>query len=222
MAIQAHESNEPEVYFQYEDIDQQQDTYLIGMWAFLAQELLFFGAIFFIYFLYRINYLHDFAQLSGHLNWQLGGLNTAILLASSYFVARAVHRGQTGEMKKQVNWLWATVACAVGFLVIKFFEYKDKIGSGLFPNEHFAQHYHYEANPEVARLFYSLYFVMTGLHGIHVLVGIIIFVVLIRLIKKRSSLITDYIPTELCGLYWHFVDLVWIFLYPLFYLIPAP
>lgn len=222
MSIQAHESNEPEVYFQYEDIDQQQDTYIVGMWAFLAQELLFFGAIFFIYFLYRVNYLHDFALLSGHLDWRWGGLNTFILLLSSYFVARAVHRAQTGDLQKQIPWLIGTVVCAFGFLAIKYVEYSGKIGAGLFPNEHFASNYHYAANPDVARLFYSLYFVMTGLHGVHVVLGIVVFWILIRLIKKKSPLITDYVPTELCGLYWHFVDLVWIFLYPLFYLIPGP
>jgi cytochrome c oxidase subunit 3 len=220
------EGKEPEVYFQYEDIDQQQDTYMVGMWSFMAQELLFFGAVFIIYMLYRVAYLEEFMILSNKLNWQLGGLNTMILLASSYFVARAVHRAQTGEMNRQVGWLWATIGCALGFCVVKFFEYKEKIGHGLFPNERFYEGYShmaadgYTANPDIARLFYSLYFTITGLHALHVIIGIIIFGILIRLIKKKSKLITDFIPTEMCGLYWHFVDLVWIFLYPLFYLIP--
>jgi cytochrome c oxidase subunit 3 len=139
-----------------------------------------------------------------------------------------------------------TLICAFGFLAVKTFEYGAKLDHHLFPNHSFEYGHvsggekhevesfwdknlpavlHVEkkeqhGDPKNARLFYSIYFTMTGLHGLHVIIGIICFTSLIVLIKIKSSLITDYVPTELVGLYWHFVDLVWIFLYPLFYLIP--
>lgn len=218
----AHASDHdgPEVYLQFEDIDQQQESYVLGMWAFLVTEVMFFGALFFIYFLYRTRYSNDWQILSHHLNWQLGGTNTLILLVSSFTMALAVHFGQVKKDKWQLRMLFLTLMCAFGFLVVKFFEYKEKFEHGLVPNNEFKWHYNYEANPDVARMFYSLYFTMTGLHGVHVIIGIICILVLMRLIKKKHPVITDYIPTEMIGLYWHFVDLVWIFLYPFFYLVP--
>lgn len=210
----------PEVYLQFEDIDQQQESYVLGMWAFLVTEVMFFGALFFIYFLYRLKYQSDFHILSEHLNWKLGGVNTFVLLLSSFSMAMAVHFAQKNKKAWQLGALTVTLLCAFGFLVIKYFEYSEKISGGLVPNDQFKFHYHYAANADVARMFYSLYFVMTGLHGVHVIIGILCIGTLMGLIIKKHSLITDYIPTEMVGLYWHFVDLVWIFLYPLFYLIP--
>jgi cytochrome c oxidase subunit 3 len=105
-------------------------------------------------------------------------------------------------------------------LGIKTVEYGSKFAKGYFPNDEFAAHYHGAANPEVARLFYSLYFTMTGIHGLHVIIGIGVIGTLTYLVATKDKVITDYVPTEMVGLYWHFVDLVWIFLYPLFYLLP--
>lgn len=220
----AHASEGPEVYFQYEDIDQQQETYIVGMWSFLVTEVMFFGALFLTYTLYRWKFQSDFYYAHKELDIILGGINTTVLLFSSLAVALAVHYAQKNETRKQLNWLAVTMACAFGFLVIKFFEYSAKFEHHLFPDAAFsyggAAHPEQLANPEHARLFFSLYFAMTGLHGIHVIAGIIAISILMILIKRKSKVITDYIPTEMVGLYWHFVDLVWIFLYPLFYLIP--
>jgi len=121
--------------------------------------------------------------------------------------------------------LWGAAVCGTAFLAIKLiFEWAPKFDHGLFPTPGFQSRYlaYYGAdtNPDVARLFFSMYFAITGLHALHVLIGVLIFVWLIRLIKKRPDVITDYVPTEMVGLYWHFVDLVWIFLFPLFYLMP--
>lgn len=214
------DTSKPEVYVQYEDIDQQQETYVVGMWSFLVTEVMMFGALFFIYFLYRWAYPDDFSILSGKLDYVLGGVNTVILLISSFTVALAVHFAQKNRWRAVVANLGVTILCAFGFLVVKYFEYSEKINDGLVPNDQFIYHYHYAADPGVARMFYSLYFSMTGLHAIHVILGIVIFGILIGLIVRKSKVMTDYIPVEMCGLYWHFVDLVWIFLYPLFYLIP--
>jgi len=240
------ETDGPEVYFQYEDIEQQQESYLVGMWSFLVTEVMFFGALFLIYTLYRWKFHDDFYMVHEQLNWKMGGLNTLILLTSSFTVALAVHFAQKGNTKLQLRCLFATILCAFGFLAVKTFEYGAKIDHNLLPNHHFqyghvaGEEEHHVAsfwdeklpsflhvekkeqhgNPQRARLFFSIYFTMTGLHGLHVIIGIICFTALMILIKIKSSLITDYVPTEMVGLYWHFVDLVWIFLYPLYYLIP--
>lgn len=210
------------VYIQYEDIDQQQESYIVGMWAFLVTEVMFFGALFLIYLLYRWNYQEDFYLVHKQLDWVLGGINTLNLLISSFFMAMAVHFAQKKQTKAQLTMLGLTLVCAFVFLVIKYFEYSHKIHAGLFPNENFQ--YGLVAgqlgDPEHARLFLSLYFAMTGLHGVHVVVGIIVISALMFFTIRKAPTITDYIPTEMVGLYWHFVDLVWIFLYPLFYLIP--
>lgn len=214
-----------EVVFQYEELEQQQESYIIGMWAFLVTEVMFFGPLFFIYFLYRWKYQTDFYLAHKDLSWQIGGVNTVLLLVSSYLVAQSVHYAQKAKFKQQIFCLLGTITCALGFLFLKIaFEYIPKIQHGSFPNAQFGDTYAGAANPEVARMFFSLYFVMTGIHGLHVLIGIGVFAALTFLVWKRSkgvhNSITDYVPTEMVGLYWHFVDLVWIFLYPLFYLMP--
>jgi cytochrome c oxidase subunit 3 len=214
-----HEPGQDVVFGQYETIEQQQESYVVGMWTFLVTEVMFFGGLFLVYTLYRWKYADVWHEMSSHLNFLLGGINTAVLLLSSFFVAMAVQQAQQKKTKIQLRYLWMTVACAVAFLVIKFFEYKEKIELHLYPD------WAYQGLPGVdfgpSRLFMSLYFAMTGLHGVHVLVGIIVIVTLIFMTKAKAPSISDYIPTEMVGLYWHFVDLVWVFLYPLFYLIPG-
>ncbi|MBX3095784.1 MAG: cytochrome c oxidase subunit 3 [Fimbriimonadaceae bacterium] len=232
--MSSHESTHPDapvVYEQFEDIGQQQETYVLGMWSFLVNETMFFAPLFFVYGLYTWKHHADFYLAHALLDWRIGGINTFILLMSSFAVALSVHYAQKGRTRAQLNCLWFTIACAAAFIWIKLqFEWIPKISHGVFPNPEFIQNYpHYAmehgvpaADPYKARLYYSLYFAITGLHALHVAIGIIVFLALIYLIKKKSSLITDYIPTEMVGLYWHFVDLVWIFLYPLFYLMPRP
>jgi len=215
----------PVVYEQYEDIEQQQETYIVGMWAFLVTEVMMFGALFLVYSLYRWNFKGEFFIFHEELSWQLGGLNTMNLLLSSFWMAKAVQAAQLKNIKKQMKFLTGTVICAIGFLVIKAMEWIPKFEHHLVPNNSFIwppAHPHGSGggSPEHARVFYSLYFIMTGLHGLHVIIGIIAISILMFMTKVKAKVITDYIPTEMVGLYWHFVDLVWIFLYPLFYLIP--
>lgn len=213
------------LHHQFEDLDQQNEAYVVGMWTFLVTEIMFFGALFLIYTLYRWNYMVDFWKAHEHLNVLMGGVNTTILLFSSFTMVLAVHFAQLKDRVKVMGTLAFTVLCACAFLGIKFFEYKDKLAAGLFPGVNFttsAEHLG-GANPNHAQLFYGLYFAMTGLHGVHIIAGILVICSLIFLWgKKAPSVMNDYVPTEMVALYWHFVDLVWIFLFPLFYLMPKP
>jgi cytochrome c oxidase subunit 3 len=186
---------------------------------------MFFGGLFLIYTLYRANYQGDWWKAHEHLSILLGGINTANLLLSSMMMALAVRFAQAKNRKMVIGLLSAVVVCGGVFMCIKYFEYSSKIADHLYPGPSFT------TNPEIlhganlnhAQLFYALYFGMTGLHGVHVIVGMILISALIKFWYQKKKVVTeDYIPTELIGLYWHFVDIVWIFLYPLFYLMPQP
>ncbi|MBL8059212.1 MAG: cytochrome c oxidase subunit 3 [Chthonomonas sp.] len=222
MAISLNKMNQPQdvVYEQFEDLAQQQETYVIGMWAFLVTEVMFFGVMFMSYVVYRWKYQPYFYALHQELDWRIGGINTFILLLSSFSVALAVHFHQKKKKMQTLACLGFTNLCALAFLVIKMlFEYIPKWNHGHYPGPGFTWD-----NPNIpgniAQLWYSLYFGTTGLHGLHVLIGIILFSVLMFMIAVDHPAITDYLPTEMLGLYWHFVDIVWIFLYPLYYLMP--
>lgn len=209
------------VYEQFEDIEQQQESYVLGMWAFLVTEVMFFGMLFVTYTIYRWKYQPYFFHLHEDLNIPLGGLNTVILLLSSFSIAVAVHFAQKRNKWGQLAALGFTNLCAFGFLIVKGFEYAAKFQKSHFPGPNFKWDAVESGVPaHIAQLFFSLYFGMTGLHGVHVVIGIIVITVLMWMIYVDHRLLTDYIPVELVGLYWHFVDLVWIFLFPLFYLMP--
>ena len=223
MAIASDRTPEQEAYnplhHQYEDIDQQNETYIVGMWVFLVTEVMFFGALFFTYTLYRSSYQHDFFVAHHQLDTLLGGINTVILLASSWAVALAVRDAMMKKRMNVVGYLAFTVLCAIAFLIIKSFEYAAKFQHHLYPGASF------NPLPGTTRggseLFFSLYFGMTGLHAIHIIIGAIALTTLaVMWYRKRPIVTEDYVPTEMVGLYWHFVDLVWIFLFPLYYLIP--
>jgi cytochrome c oxidase subunit 3 len=213
------------LHHQFENIEQQNDSYIVGMWTFLVTEVMFFGALFFIYTLYRSMYQMDWYLAHEELDVTLGGINTVVLLISSWTVAMAVRFAQLKNRKMVILNLVVTLGCAFTFLVIKAFEYAAKFEHHLFPGPTFGSvpsHLN-GANSNYAQLFYGLYFGMTGLHAVHILVGILVISALTYLwVRKADSVMKDYIPTELVGLYWHFVDLVWIFLFPLMYLMPKP
>jgi cytochrome c oxidase subunit 3 len=241
-----HAPHEEHLAHQFEDRTQQDESYIVGMWTFLVTEIMFFGGLFLAYLIYRYKNPEVFVSAHEHLNVYFGGINTLVLLTSSLFMALAVRCAQLKQRGGQILWLLATIAMACVFLVIKGFEYKEKFDHHLFPGPGFR----YEvvggeaggsgahAAPAVpagmdvakvatepdenhkAEMFFNLYFAMTGLHGIHVLIGIIVMGVLAVMIWRRNPAIEYYMPVEMAGLYWHFVDIVWIFLFPLFYLIP--
>jgi cytochrome c oxidase subunit 3 len=212
------------VHTQYEDIEQQNETYIVGMWSFMVTEVMFFGALFLAYILYRWHYQPDFYLAHKQLSTLWGGINTTLLLLSSFTMVLGVHFAQLRKKNLVVANLIATCLLATGFLLIKFTqEWPAKFEHHLVPGHSFGSHPEFlaGASPRGAELFYSLYFLMTGLHAIHIIVGIIIIAILAIVWARDWKLASeDYIPTELVGLYWHFVDLVWIFLFPLFYLIP--
>lgn len=186
----------------------------MGMWLFLFTELLLFGGLFLVYAIYRMLNPEAFLEASLHLNIAMGTTNTVVLLTSSLTVALSVSALQRGEVKRSVTLLITTLLFAGTFLVIKYFEWSAKIGHGLFPGME-----HYNQLPPGERLFFFLYYFMTGLHGLHVIVGGVFIAVVIGKIKKGKVTPDRYILLENAGLYWHLVDIIWIFLFPLFYLI---
>jgi cytochrome c oxidase subunit III len=223
-AIEHDEYHGP-LHHQFEDIEQQNESYVVGMWTFLVTEVMFFGALFLVYILYRWFYQADFYGAHHELNWKLGALNTTMLLISSFTMVCAVHYAQLKNRRMVLMNLGLTNLFAALFLFVKFaFEWPPKFAHHLVPGPGFQPHAEvlHGARQRPAEIFYSLYFGMTGLHAIHIIAGIIVIGALMYLWVKRARSVTeDYIPTEMIALYWHFVDLVWIFLFPLFYLIPA-
>ena len=210
--------HDPRVFHQYEDYDQQCESYIVGMWCFVVQEIMFFGALFVGYTLYRWQYQNDFYEAHKVLNVLMGGTNTMVLLTSSFSMALAVHFAQLKNRRAHMIGLGFTMACAFAFLVIKYFEWAEKFRDHHVMGPQF--HWEGKGNPEHAQMFFSLYFGMTGLHAFHVLAGIVAIGILMFMTHKNYPSVRDYIPTEMVGLYWHFVDIVWIFLFPLYYLMP--
>jgi len=197
------------------------DTAKPGMWVFMVQEILFFSALFVAFFIFRQKYYVDFHEASLELDWIMGAVNTVILIVSSFTVARAISSAQKGNTEGILENLIYTLLCSGGFLVVKSIEYSSKVHHGLFPFEIFGLKWNVEAFAEhpQARLFFILYFLMTGLHALHVVVGAGLFVWLYRRAKRGEFGPAYYTPLEMTGLYWHFVDLVWIYLFPLLYLV---
>jgi cytochrome c oxidase subunit 3 len=202
---------------------QQFDAAKIGMWAFLGQELLFFSGLFVAYGIFRSWYPETFSAASHQLNRLMGAGNTIVLLFSSLTAALAVRSAQTGNRKATGNLILVTIACAFIFLIVKYFEYQHKFDAGLLPAKFYhPNHHHLSPGPELpanAGSFYSIYFMMTGVHGIHVIVGIgVMFWVWLR--NQRGEFSSEFFtPVDLVALYWHLVDLIWIYLFPLLYLI---
>lgn len=275
---------------QFENLDQQNESYVVGMWTFLVTEIMFFGALFLCYSIYRVLYPDIYLDAHKFLSIPLGTLNTFVLLTSSLAMALAVHAAQVGKRYSLIGWLSITMGLSVVFLGVKAVEYTSKINEGLLPGPTFdyakanrmhdahgaghgsssveeAQghgsgsaraHTEQQSVPEEesrgvhaggnqnrasggaatasagalpgtaraeqiknnrAQLFFSIYFAMTGLHAVHIIIGILMMSALAGLALIKRPEVDDYMPTEMVGLYWHFVDIVWIFLFPLLYLI---
>ena len=204
---------------QFETAAQQKDASTLGMWIFLITEIMFFGGMFLAYTVYRSAYPDVFAVASTSLNVYIGAANTIVLLCSSLTMVLAVRAAQLGSQKAIVLFLILTLALGFVFLGVKAYEWNEK-----FEEHHIPGHsFHLEGlAPELqgqAQLFFSLYFAMTGLHALHMVVGAgIMFVLTWQAHKGRFG--PDYMtPVDIGGLYWHFVDIIWIFLFPLLYLI---
>ncbi len=200
---------------QFDSAEHQHSASQLGMWVFIAQEILFFGGLFLTYTVYRWAYPTAFAQSSHHLDVWLGCFNTAVLIGSSLTMALAVHGAQLGRRWTQVIFLVLTIVLGSIFLGVKAIEYGHKFHEHLVPGPNFV----FDGDAAHAQIFFSLYFVMTGLHALHMVIGIAILAVLVWQAWRGAYTPAYYSPVELTGLYWHFVDIVWIFLFPLLYLI---
>jgi cytochrome c oxidase subunit 3 len=206
----------PSLAHHFDSLEQQREAATLGMWAFLVTEILFFGGLFTVYMVYRAWYPDAFAAASHELVIWAGTTNTVVLITSSLTMALAVHAAQTGNRKLLVTLLIATIALGCVFLGIKAFEYYTEW------IEHHVPGLNYDFEPQYyrnAQIFFSLYFLMTGLHALHMIIGIGIMSFMLWW-SVRGVITTEYYnPIEIAGLYWHFVDIVWIFLFPLLYLI---
>ena len=230
----------------FENHYQQHEAGNLGMWMFLSTEVLFFGGMFGAYTVYRYKFEKVFEQASNILDPLLGGINTIILLFSSVTMALAVRSAQQGKGQALVGWMAATIIFGLAFLGVKAFEWKHDFAIHVFPTKDFCwsyaremhkthQHPEYKPNapakfyeedaknPESkqGKLFFFLYFTMTGLHGLHMIIGFGIMAVIMVYAWNGYYTKNYFVPVESVGLYWHFVDLVWIFLYPLLYLLGA-
>ena len=206
----------PALAHHFDNLAQQGEASTLGMWVFLVTEVLFFGGLFLVYLVYRSTYPEAFIAGSHELDVLLGGINTAALITSSLTMALAVHAAQTGHRRTLMIFLVVTMVLGAAFLGIKSVEYYHKFvehhvpGPGFQFEEEYIKH---------AQLFFSLYFIMTGLHALHMIIGLGIMTWMLWWSWRGVVSAEYYSPIEISGLYWHFVDIVWIFLFPLLYLL---
>jgi len=228
----AHGHLDPHVAHQFDDAEQQRSAATLGMWGFLATEVMFFGALFLLYSIYRAAYQDSFAAASAHLSRWLGGFNTLVLLTSSFTMALAVHWARVGDNRRVARFVTLTMVLGAAFLGIKAYEWTHEITHGLVPGSMFR----HDLFPEPAHarelgpsgfsrhaeMFYLAYFLMTGLHATHMIVGLGLLLTLLAMARRDRFGPRYNTPVDMIGLYWHFVDIVWIFLFPLLYLIHGP
>jgi cytochrome c oxidase subunit 3 len=219
--VAAHEEHHghhhhPALQHHFDDLEQQLEASTLGMWLFLVTEVMFFGGMLAAYMLYRIWYPVAWAEGSNELNIVMGGVNTAVLIFSSLTMAMAVRSAQTGKRNMTMVFLVVTMLLGLTFLVIKFFEYKEKFELHHVPGPNFQ--FEGPEAPHV-QIFFSIYFALTGVHALHMVVGFSLLSVILWMTYKNRFSPEWYTPVELAGLYWHFVDIVWIFLFPLLYLV---
>lgn len=186
----------------------------MGMWLFLFTEVLLFGGLFLAYAVYRYQYTDEFRLAAMELSTGIGTINTIILLTSSLTMAASITALQKNDKKVAIILLSVTIGLALFFMVNKYFEWSDKFSHGIYPGSEDLLNMQ---NGQI--LFYGLYFVMTGLHALHIIIGIVILTFMLVFIIRGSVTFDNYVKLENSGLYWHLVDLIWIFLFPLFYLI---
>jgi cytochrome c oxidase subunit 3 len=205
---------------QFSSREQQTFAGTFGMWVFIASELLFFGPLLFGYLYLRTHYPQACAAASRHTDFLLGSANTAVLLTSSFLMALAAHAAEAGRRSRAARLLAAVAALGLVFLVLKGFEYHAEFQEHLFPGAGFRpQHGGHPQDLPGMELFFLLYFVLTGLHALHLTAGILVCLALGIRLRRPLPAGPSAEAVEFAGLYWHFVDLVWIFLYPLLYLV---
>ncbi len=237
-ATSKHAESHPALQHHFENMEQQREAGTLGMWVFLVTEIMFFGGMFLAYTLYRSKYPAAFASASNHLDIKLGAVNTGVLILSSFTMALAVYCTQVGKRQVQIFCLALTIALGLTFLGIKAVEYKDKyvdhlIPGTLIPGDPFGPEVQVAGEPydehklhllpgatvKNVEMFYWIYFAMTGMHAVHMVIGVGLLTFLLYFSFKGRYGPEYHNPIEVTGLYWHFVDIVWIFLFPLLYLL---
>ena len=218
MSASTAAAHQPGLAHHFESYEQQKESSFLGMWLFLVQEIMFFGTIFVTYVVYRGLYGDAFAAASRELDVPIGAANTGVLLLSSFTMVLAVMGGQRGDKKMIVWGLILTMVFGGAFLGVKYFEYGAKWEHHLVPGPHFEWHGD-PAHAHGAEIFFSLYFGMTGMHALHMIVGIGIMLFMLRPAARGKWTPENHNFVEGFGLYWHFVDIVWIFIFPFLYLI---
>ena len=236
-AATEHVHGHPALQHHFENMEQQREAGTLGMWIFLVTEIMFFGGMFLAYALYRWKFPGAFASGSNHLDIWLGGFNTGVLILSSFTMALAVYFTQIGKSRPQVWCLVLTLLLGLTFLGVKGVEYRDKYRDSLIPGhlipgrpfdpkvlkpgeeDPHALHLEHGATVKQVEIFYWIYFAMTGMHALHMIIGAGLLSYLIIFSLKRRFDPEYHSPVEVIGLYWHFVDIVWIFLFPLLYLL---
>jgi cytochrome c oxidase subunit III len=211
-----HAYTHPAFQHHFDDMEQQFEASHLGMWVFLVTEVMFFGGLFAAYTIYRTLYSDAFADTSRHMDVILGGFNTAVLIGSSLTMALAVHAAQTNARKRLPWLLTGTIVLGSVFLIVKAFEYAHKWHEHLVPGPYFQYHGPFAAQ---AQILFSFYFIMTGMHALHMIIGIGLLGYLMWQARRQAYSSEYFTPVEMVGLYWHFVDIIWIFLFPLLYLI---
>jgi cytochrome c oxidase subunit 3 len=209
---------------QYASLDQQNDTAALGMWLFLATEIMFFGTLFTALVVYHVLYPAAFELASSRLNWQIGTINTFVLLLSSLMMALAVYCVRVGRIRGLVVFLLATSALGGLFLALKAYEYYDDVQQGLVLGSRFDAGQWLDAGlsrGDLAhvQLFLLLYWLMTAAHALHMIIGVVAVLIVATLARRGHFDPQYYGPVEVTGLYWHFIDIVWIFLLPMLYLL---
>ena len=207
---------QPDLSEQFDDLEQQRHADHLGMWVFLSTEIILFGGLFTGYTAFRWSYPDEWRAASEHLYVGIGALNTAVLLTSSLFMALAVHAAQTGHRLGIVKYIALTLLFGLAFLGLKGYEYHLDISDGLLPWVGTSLK---GPHPNIQNLFLVFYWVMTGLHAVHMVVGITVLAI-VGIVAWRGRFSVHYhSPVEVAGLYWHFVDIVWVFLLPTLYLV---
>ena len=209
-------AHDPNLAHHFDDLEQQREAASLGMWVFLVTELLFFGGLFAAYMVYRVWYPATFGAASRALNVYSGAGMTVVLITSSLTMAMAVHGAAEGKRTRVLAFLALTLVLGIAFVSLKFLEYHHEYLDHHIPGPGFS----FEgADPANAQIFFSLYFTMTGLHALHMFIGFGIILTMMWMTWRNAFSRTWHTPVDIAGLYWHFVDIIWIFLFPLLYLI---
>jgi cytochrome c oxidase subunit 3 len=211
-----HHPSSPLLAHHFDSMPQQRSAVELGMWLFLAQEVMFFGGLFLAYTFYRTRYHEAFVECGQHLDVKLGAINTVVLISSSLTMALAVRAAQQGNKGATRMFVVLTMLLGLAFLGIKTVEYHHKLVEHHIPGPWFVYHGEHTRG---AQIFFLLYFTMTGMHALHMIIGEGLMSVLLYWIAKGRVSAEYPSRVEMLGLYWHFVDIVWIFLFPLLYLI---